>query len=135
MTGPLKGSCFCQSVQYRAEGLASAVAHCHCSTCRKIHAAAFNTGALTPYDGFQWTKGADLVCYIETSPGKRRWFCPKCGSHLVAEYPDAKRRVLRIGSLDSPVPDQPSAHIWTSEKADFFEFDDGLPRLAEGAAK
>jgi hypothetical protein len=135
MSEPLRGSCYCQAVQYQADGLSSPVGHCHCTTCRKIHAAAFNSSALTPYDGFQWTKGADLVRYIETSPGKRRWFCPQCGSHLVAEYPSARIRVLRVGSLDSPGLGPAAAHIWTSEKADFFEFDDGLPRLAEGAAK
>ncbi|MEO0784406.1 MAG: GFA family protein [Pseudomonadota bacterium] len=135
MTETLKGSCFCKAVTYSADGLLSPLGHCHCETCRKTHSAAFNTSALTPYDGFQWTSGEDVVTYIESSPGKRRYFCPKCGTHLVALYPEQKHAVLRIGSVDSPLPAKPVVHIWTSEKAPFFEFDDGLPRLPEAAPK
>jgi len=129
MTEPLRGSCFCKAVQYSANGLSSPIAHCHCETCRKTHSAAFNTSALTPYDGFQWTEGEAVVTYIESSPGKRRWFCPKCGTHLVAEYPDRKIRVLRIGGVDSPLPSMPVVHQWVSDKAPYFEFVDGLPRV------
>ena len=39
--------------------------------------------------------------------------------------------VLRIGSVDSPLPSKPVMHIWTSHKAGFFDFDDGLPRVLE----
>ncbi|MEO0817553.1 MAG: GFA family protein [Pseudomonadota bacterium] len=135
MSDSLKGSCFCKAVQYEARGLLSPLGHCHCESCRKIHSAAFNTTALTAYEGFQWTVGGDVVASIESSPGKHRYFCPKCGTHLVALYPEQKRAVLRIGSLDSPLPADPVVHIWTSEKAPFFDFDDGLPRLPEGVPK
>jgi hypothetical protein len=132
VTERIHGSCYCGAVGYRAEGLSSPIGHCHCKTCRKIHAAAFNTSALTPYDGFFWTSGEDQVRYIETTPGKRRWFCPTCGSHLVAEYPEARVRVLRVGSIDSPLPGKAAVHIWTAEQAAFFDFDDDLPRLPGG---
>ena len=132
MAEKLTGSCFCQAVRYEAGGLSSPIGHCHCETCRKTHAAAFVSTALTPYDTFRWTKGAETVAFIESSPGKKRYFCPQCGTHLVAEYPAEKRLVLRVGSLDAPPPKPAVVHIWTSEKASYFDFDDGLPRLSEG---
>lgn len=128
----ITGSCFCKTVSYETGGLSSPIGHCHCKTCQKTHSAAFASTALTPYETFQWTKGADLVASIESSPGKFRYFCPKCGTHLMAELPAEKRRILRVGSIDSPLPGKPVIHIWTSHKAAFFDFEDGLPHLPEG---
>lgn len=131
MTEKLEGSCFCGAVAYEADGLSTPIGHCHCRTCQKTHSAAFATTARTPYEGFAWTRGAYIVANIESSPGKLRWFCPKCGTHLVAEKPAEKVRILRIGSIDSPLPSKPVVHIWTSHKADFFDFGDGLPQFEE----
>jgi len=135
MTEKLKGSCFCGAVEYEAGGLSSPIGYCHCATCRKTHSTPFIATARTPHDAFKWTKGADTVAYIESSPGKRRHFCPKCGTHMMAERPDEAVAILRIASVDSPLPSKPVVHIWTSEKADYFDFDDGLPHLPKGAPK
>jgi len=132
MTEKLLGGCFCGAVRYEAAGLASAIGFCHCETCRKTHSAPFIGTALTPFDGFAWSKGRDRVTFIETSPGKRRYFCPSCGTHMMAEYPEAKRRLLRVGSIDSPLPRSAAVHIWTSEKAAYFDFCDDLPKLPAG---
>lgn len=131
MTGALKGSCFCKAVTYEAAGLSTPIGYCHCETCRKTHSAPFVPTAITPFDGFKWTQGVDIVASIESSAGKFRYFCPKCGTHLMAEVTAEKRRILRVASLDSTLPVDPVIHIWTSEKADYFEFEDGLPRLPE----
>ncbi|MHC8314667.1 GFA family protein [Pseudomonas sp. LB3P31] len=36
----MKGSCACGSVGYEIDCIDMSVSHCHCHTCRKIHAAA-----------------------------------------------------------------------------------------------
>ena len=137
MKEQITGGCFCGAVRYEAAGLSSAVGYCHCETCRRTHSAPFMASALTPYDGFKWTKGADMVAFIESSPGKRRHFCPKCGTHMAALYPGTKHAVLRVCSLDDGPPSTPVVHIWYSDKADWFELDEcaALPRLPEGAPK
>ena len=137
MADVLTGGCFCGAVRYEAGGLSSPVGYCHCETCRKTHSAPFMASALTPFDAFCWIKGEETVAYIESSPGKRRHFCPKCGTHMVATYPDAGVAVLRIGSLDEGPPAKPVVHIWQSDKADWFDLDEAaaLPRLPEGAPK
>jgi hypothetical protein len=43
--------------------------------------------------------------------------------------------ILRVASLDTPLPTKPAVHIWTSHQAAFFDFDDGVPRLPEGVPK
>ncbi len=127
----VEGSCFCGVIAYRAENVGP-VGHCHCRTCQKTHSAAFATTARVPRGSFAWTKGADLVAHIESTPGKRRHFCPKCGAHLMAEWVDQDSVILRVASLDTPLPSKPVVHIWTSHQAPFFDFDDDLPRLPEG---
>lgn len=131
----LTGGCFCKAVRYSVAGLASPVVFCHCETCRRVHSSPFIASALTSWEGFKWEKGADIVCFIESSPGKQRHFCPKCGSHLVALYPESKRAVLRVASLDQSPPTKPVAHIWQSDKAEWFDIEEcaELARLSEGA--
>lgn len=135
MTETLTGSCFCKAVTYEAAGLSTPIGYCHCETCQKTHSAPFVPTAITPYDGFRWTRGEDTVASIESSPGKLRYFCPKCGTHLMAELMAEKRRILRVASIDTPLTQASVVHIWTLEKADYFEFEDGLPRLPEGVPK
>ena len=131
----ITGGCFCGAVRYTADGLVSPVAFCHCETCRKVHSSPFIASALTPWEGFKWVNGEDIVSFIETTPGKRRHFCPRCGSHLIALYPESKRAVLRVASLDESPPTKPIAHIWQSDKAEWFDLDDcaGLARYPEGS--
>lgn len=135
MAETLEGGCFCGAVTYEADGLSSPIGYCHCETCRKTHSAPFIATARTPYEGFHWTKGEDIVASIESSPGKHRYFCPRCGSHMMAELPEEKRRILRVCSVTSPLPSKPVVHIWTSEKSELFDFNDGLPQLPKGAPK
>jgi len=54
---------------------------------------------------------------------------------MMAEWHDQDAVIVRVGSLDSPLPSKPVVHIWTSQKADFFDFEDGLPRLPEAFPK
>lgn len=130
----ITGGCFCGVVRYAADGLASPVVFCHCETCRRVHSSPFIASALVSWEGFEWVEGSESVSFIESSPGKKRYFCPKCGSHLVAMYPDAKRAVLRIASLDQRPTTKPVAHIWQSDKAEWFDLDEclGLTRFPEG---
>jgi hypothetical protein len=38
-----------------------------------------------------------------------------------------------MGCLDSEIDEHPVIHIWTSQKASWFEITDDLPQLPEGA--
>jgi hypothetical protein len=130
----LIGGCLCGSVRYEVVGELGPITHCHCRTCRKAHSAAFATTARVAREDFRWSAGVDVVTSFESAPGKKRYFCPRCGSHLVAAWEGAPTVVLRVGSLDSDPGARPVAHIWTSLKAPWFEIADRLPQFAESIA-
>ena len=119
----LTGSCLCRSVRYEIQGLDSPIAHCHCATCRKAHAAAFATTARVSRDRFRWTAGEQHLRAFESSPGKFRHFCSLCGSHLIAERPAQPHIILRVPTLDDDPGVKPVMHIWTSHDVPWLDVD------------
>lgn len=128
----IEGSCLCGDVRYEAEALTSTIALCHCRTCRKAHATAYAATARVARSGFKWTSGADLVAAFESTPGKLRWFCPRCGSHLMAEWTAYHEVILRLGSVDTPLDARPEVHIWMSHALAALEAPPDMPMLLEG---
>jgi hypothetical protein len=128
----LSGSCLCGSIRYAIDAPLGPIGHCHCRTCRKTHAAAFATTARVPRNAFHYVSGAGLVTSFESTPGKRRFFCPRCGSHLVAAWDDQSEVIVRVGSLDDDPGTRPAVHVWTSERAPWHTITDDLPQLEEG---
>ncbi|MFB9267944.1 GFA family protein [Bradyrhizobium erythrophlei] len=70
---------------------------------------------------------------FESSPGKTRYFCTQCGSHIVAARDGRDTILLRMGCLETPITDRPKMHIWRSECASWFDPKDELPEWPEGA--
>ena len=103
-----------------AEGPIGPVGHCHCPTCRKAHGAAFSTVGRVRRAGFEWTSGELLLSSYESSPGKDRFFCSRCGSQLVAAWRDEDEVILRVGCIDTEEIVEPVAHVWTEKKAAWF---------------
>jgi hypothetical protein len=130
----LEGSCGCGRIRYAVDGELGAVVNCHCRTCRKTHAAAFNTSSRIPRARFRWTQGESELAAFESTPGKKRFFCPRCGAHLMAAWDGSPDVVVRVGSLDSDPGARPRLHIWTSHKAPWHAIADALPQLAEAPA-
>ena len=129
----ISGSCLCGAVRYASGPPTGPMGHCHCETCRKAHAAAFSTTLRVAREGFRWLAGEELLRHYESSPGKTRSFCGRCGSHLLAARAGQDELILRAGCIDGDPGVRPVAHIWTSEQAPWYEIDAGLPQLPEGA--
>ena len=117
----MKGSCLCGAVVYEIDGLDMPILHCHCSTCRKAHAAPFNSSAGVMREHFRWLQGQDKLSSYESSPGKRRYFCSVCGSHMVAERVAQPHVILRVATLDDDPQARPQAHIWVSHDVAWLE--------------
>jgi hypothetical protein len=126
------GSCLCRSVAYEVDASSGPIVHCHCRTCRKAHGSAFASIMSVPRDSFRWTKGTELLRAFESSPGKFRYFCSRCGSHMFAERVGQPMVMLRLGCLDTAITDRPRCHIWRSDGAPWFDPKDNLPELPEG---
>lgn len=127
----MNGSCLCGAVKYQIDQLDMPIGHCHCRTCQKAHAAAFATTAGVYREHFRWTAGEDRLSSFESSPGKRRWFCSVCGSHLVDERDAQPHVILRVATLDDDPGARPAVHIWRSHDRFWLAYDEDLPSYAE----
>jgi hypothetical protein len=130
------GSCHCQTVRFEITAEIRGFMHCHCHTCRKINGTLYGSSALVTRAGFSIVAGQDALTAYESSPGKRRCFCSRCGSHVYAYFDrDPQTILLRIGTLDADPGVRPTGHIWVSHKAPWYEIRDDLPRFDEGPDK
>ena len=96
---PEAGRCLCGGVRYALTAPPEAVFLCHCRSCQRAQGAAFNLSAPIPRDHFVLLAGAELLTRFESSPGKERVFCRRCGSPIYAERPATPQRVLRAALL------------------------------------
>src|SRR5205809_779691 len=96
----LTGRCLCGGVRYEIDGEIGSVVCCHCSQCRRASGAAFATNASVRAEHFRLIAGRDLLTEYESSPGKFRAFCARCGSPILSRWtahPDFVR--IRLGTL------------------------------------
>ena len=126
-----RGSCLCGGVRYEYTGTFGQFVYCHCGQCRKAQGSAFASNAPVEEDKFRLVAGAELLQRYESSPGKQRVFCGRCGSPVYSRT-DARPGVLRLrmGTLDTPPGKKPEAHIFAASKAEWYDILDGLPRHA-----
>lgn len=127
----MNGSCLCGGIQYEANGLAGPVVHCHCFKCQKAHAAAFATTARVARTDFRWVEGEERLGFFESPPGKLRWFCKTCGSHLMAEWVGQPEVIVRVVTLDDDPGTDPEAHIWTSHDRRWLASGENIPAYPE----
>ena len=111
----IKGSCLCRSVSYEITGSFIAAGNCHCHMCRKSHGAAFATWAFIEPDQFRWTSGEEWVEGYQSSPGRERCFCKKCGSALVARHAGKISEVV-LATVDGDPSVRPREHIFVGSK-------------------
>lgn len=98
----IKGSCLCSKFTFEVSQIQGPIVHCHCSFCRKAHSAAFSTNATVNSADFTIINGEELLTSYESSPGKKRYFCRNCGTHLFHQkIATADQITLKIGSLDT----------------------------------
>lgn len=127
----MRGSCLCEAVVYEVSQLDSPIDHCSCHTCRKAHAAAFNTSADVKREHFTWVKGKELLTSYESSPGKRRDFCSRCGTQLVAQVEGKDHLILRVASLDQDPGVTPQFQIWASQEVPWLSYGKHVVAYAE----
>jgi hypothetical protein len=118
-------------VRYEVDRLDTPIGNCHCTTCRKAHAAPYAPTARVARDHFHLIAGAEKLSAFESSPGRTRQFSSVCGTHIVAERADQLYVVLRVASLDEDPKVRPAAHIWTSHDVPWLTEAEPLPRFAE----
>jgi hypothetical protein len=126
----LKGSCLCGGVKYEAQGPVTAMTRCHCAQCRKASGAEFATNGNVEAEHFRIVSGEEQLGRFESSPGKVRVFCGRCGSPLFKLDQSRPGQVrLRLGCLDSDIDAGSLVHIFVGEKPKWSEITDALPQF------
>ena len=125
-----EGSCLCGAVTYRVSGDIGDVVRCYCGSCQRVTGSAFATVGQVPGERFELLSGKDNLQYFESSPGKKRYFCNRCGSPVFVRT-DAQLDIvrLRIGGLKTPEGVNLRAHIFVDEKASWYQIGDDLPQF------
>ena len=134
MTDPagriLEGGCQCGHVRYRIAGEPVFAAICHCSMCRRAHAAPMVAWAM--FQEAQVSFGAATPATYASSPEAKRGFCPACGSQICFTASFIPGLIdIAIGSLDEPGAISPTLHYWESKRVPWVHVADDLPRFPE----
>ena len=130
---PYRGQCLCGAVKYEFDTISPQMGHCHCSMCRKFHGAAFATLGEVPKADFRWIQGEQQLQSYTAKNRTIRRFCGHCGSSMSFEAPGHESLIeVALGTVDTPIPQQPDVHIFTKFKADWYEIKDPLPRFLHG---
>jgi hypothetical protein len=127
-----QGGCLCETVRYEITGAIEKVIYCHCQRCRKASGSAFAAVAPVLQSHFVITQGQQHLKNYRTEAGVNRAFCSLCGSPIIA-YRDNDPAVVRvrIGSLDTPLEEKVSAHIFVASKAEWHDIHDDALQYAE----
>jgi len=128
----LRGSCLCGGVAYEISGPIDEIHHCHCSKCRKGHAAAFSTYAGIREADFRFTAGANRVRRFQSSPGTERSFCERCGSSLTFRSDQAEGTLwVSAGTFDDDPGMRPQFHMFVDSKAPWHVITDDLTQFKD----
>lgn len=123
--------CLCEGVKFRITSELEPIQVCHCVQCRKAQGTVFATNTPVARSAFHLDSGAELLTEYESSPGKKRAFCKRCGSPIYSRRDDLPE-VLRIraGLINEPLAVRPAAHFYVASKANWWDINDGLPQFA-----
>ncbi len=125
------GSCLCGGVKFTIGGDLEPIQICHCGQCRKAQGSAFASNIPVLAEDLKLVAGAELLCSFQSSPGKDRVFCKRCGSPVYskkASLPGVLR--IRAGLLDGDLTTSPVVHFYTQFKANWWHITDAIPQVS-----
>ena len=115
MSDQIEGRCLCGAVRFVAKGAPTAVAWCHCQSCRKHSGAPVSVFVGFERGAYTVTKGE--ITRFKSSPGTTRGFCARCGSTLTCETTQLPNEThFHVGSFDDPNGFEPSKHFFRNEQ-------------------
>ncbi|MCY3675111.1 MAG: GFA family protein [Paracoccaceae bacterium] len=128
-TPEMTGGCLCGGVRYRITGPSRPIIYCHCSQCRRtsghfVAATAVKTEELI----FETNEG---LAWFDSSEFASRGFCTRCGSSLFWKSKNRETISIMAGTLDQSYGLKAADHIYVSDKADYYELTDDLPKIPQ----
>ena len=126
-----KGSCLCGAVSFEVDQELSAPDACHCTQCRRHSGHVF---ASTNVARERLTvRGEESVRWFRSSDKARRGFCSNCGSSLFWDPLELDYVAVAMGAFEKPTGTSLAVHIWVTDKGDYYEIGDLVPREPEEA--
>jgi len=127
------GSCLCGDVRFSIKGELEPIQVCYCQQCRKAQGTPLVTNIPVQESSFAITQGAERLTGFESSPGKKRYFCNRCGSPIISKRDNLPGVVrIRAGLLNEPLVARPIAHFHVASQCNWWSITDPLPQFAEG---
>ncbi len=129
--GVIAGSCLCGAIAWEADGPPAMMMNCHCSRCQRARSAAHATNAFYKLEQFRWVRGegSDESFKVPDAQFFTQHFCPTCGSPTPRVMEKFNRVMIPAGEFDTDPAAQPTANIFATSKAPWFEITDGLPQF------
>ena len=124
------GSCLCGGVTFRIDGELDGVQVCYCAQCRKAQGGPLATNVPVAESMFTLDDGGDLLRTYESTPGKFRVFCGRCGSPVLSRRNSVPGVVrVRAGLINEPLKKGLARHAFVGSKCGWWPIQaDGLPR-------
>ena len=126
----LVGGCQCGDVRYTILGEPVMTAICHCTMCRRAHAAPAVAWAMFEESQVVFLNGKPKK--FKSSKEGERGFCASCGTQICFTAGYLPNLIdISVGSLDNPEAIKPTFHYWYSKHLSWAEYADNLPRHSE----
>lgn len=125
---PIKGSCQCGNVTYELLEPPTMIVACHCIACQKLSTSAFSITAMVHSDNVKFKgKMSEWSRVAGSGNISSAKFCPSCGNRLYHFNPSEPEKIkLKPSTLSDTRIINPTAHIWVSEKQDWYKIPNGM---------
>ncbi|MEO1562112.1 MAG: GFA family protein [Pseudomonadota bacterium] len=123
------GRCECGAVQYQVSGGLRPSVACHCGQCRRTSGHYWSATQIDD-EHLTVTKDEGLVWYRSSDVAKRG-FCSICGSSLFWRMDSEGKTSIGSGTLDGPTGIKTAKHIFVDDKGDYYQIEDGLPKIGQ----
>ncbi|GLQ31570.1 GFA family protein [Litoribrevibacter albus] len=128
MNYPIAGSCQCGGVTYQLLSQPKMIVACHCKECQKLSTSAFSITAIVNAEDIKFE--GEMVEWSRTADSGNingAKFCPTCGNRIYHFDPKQPETIkLKPSNLTDTSIINPTAHVWVSEKQDWFEIPKGV---------
>ena len=121
-----RGSCLCGAVSFEVEADLTPPDACHCTQCRKV-SGHYWASTDVPRDEVT-IHGENSIGWYQSSERVRRGFCKACGSTLFWDADSRAKLSISMGAFDVPTDTHLEKHIFVTDKGDYYDIADGLPR-------
>lgn len=131
---PMKGSCFCNEIQYTLNATPIYTNCCHCRNCQSLSGSAFAINCMVETSAVNVTSDTKPMEKIQQSadktvPGAKSYHCPNCATMVwatVGFFGDGLVFV-RAGTLEASEQIVPDGHFFVRSKHPWVQIPDNVP--------